>query len=744
MRWANEFFREEPVAKTQHSIDITPDLKADVEGGLPLSQAEGNQDRPKRIIMIEGKPVDLSSEVYDQAENESDEAYMDRIMDEVWAYLESPVAQKLWEQKNGEVKSRVQYFVNAVREFFKELLNYKGKNIDNATLEELLLSGATNLIQGKYLESKAVAENESKKSNDDGIQNSINRNEVNSKFNNDLMAISKNTVSAPNVLELGKPHSILLSTGIPNLPIQLKRTVLNRKSNSAKHEYDKDILQDLPKLLNNPIMVYDYPTEKGGKVSDIAVEIEHNGRTVLVGLLDNKKAGVLEVNAIKNIFPLSNEALVKIIADKKVEKYVEKEKGLKLINAWYNRIKDNRTNSTQSNNPIANIDNLYNKAIQSLNEHQNPISNTEIRFSIMESGRAQIARKPDLLPLTLTVFKRPEFKAMQGKQIKPISIQQSLNQTGIKQLEKQLINDILDTEFKDQKAIYYDTFEASVRANLMPLQRIHVGRYSEYGMDNLGEDENYGDHETIIFNAPVEHGQEGHFSGEMKYKKLDNTDYEIKQLNDTTWVAIDKNRPANADQTNIMNYVGTAGSKASVEQWVATRNDKDREGTNVGMFAHIRVWHNTDTGVYTLAEAQSDYFQKNNARKDFINKNSSIINKKTNEYISKYAEEKIKSKYTIEYEEYEGKKYINKVIANSEVLYAHDELYIPNTIDIYSRVGMKLPIKKMLEKEFETIKTNMEVCYYCAQSHTQNILTNQVNTKAKDYQIKTLSALKKV
>ena len=60
-------------------------------------------DRPKRVIMIEGKEVDLSSEVYDQAENESDEAYIERMMDEVWAYLQSPVAQKVWEQKQGVV-----------------------------------------------------------------------------------------------------------------------------------------------------------------------------------------------------------------------------------------------------------------------------------------------------------------------------------------------------------------------------------------------------------------------------------------------------------------------------------------------------------------------------------------------------------------------------------------------------------------------------------------------------------------
>ncbi len=59
-------------------------------------------------------------------------------------------------------KNRVIDFVNVVREFFKELLNYKGKNTSEATLEELLLSGATKLVQGKYLESKAVADNESK------------------------------------------------------------------------------------------------------------------------------------------------------------------------------------------------------------------------------------------------------------------------------------------------------------------------------------------------------------------------------------------------------------------------------------------------------------------------------------------------------------------------------------------------------------------------------------------------------
>jgi len=48
-------------------------------------------------------------------------------------------------------------------------------------------------------------------------------------------------------------------------------------------------------------------------------------------------------------------------------------------------------------------------------------------------------RNADRLPLTLSVFSRPEFVKLQGKEVNPITVLNSLNQTGIKQIEKDFL-----------------------------------------------------------------------------------------------------------------------------------------------------------------------------------------------------------------------------------------------------------------------------------------------------------------
>src|SRR5690606_39020072 len=74
-------------------------------------------------------------------------------------------------------------------------------------------------------------------------------------------------------------------------------------------------------------------------------------------------------------------------------------------------------------------------------------------------------READRLPLTLAVFNTKPFQDLQGKQVNPITIQQLLNKTGIKQIEKDLINQVLSDNYSGQKRINYDEFEATVRAN---------------------------------------------------------------------------------------------------------------------------------------------------------------------------------------------------------------------------------------------------------------------------------------
>ena len=287
-----------------------------------------------------------------------------------------------------------------------------------------------------------------------------------------------------------------------------------------------------------------------------------------------------------------------------------------------------------------------------------------------QEAQEYFTRNADRLPLTLQVFQRPEFIKMQGKQVNPITVLNSLNQSGIKQIEKDLIKRVIEESYQGQKKISYDELEATVRANIMPLERIFTSSYADYGMDNLG-DGNYGEANTIILNAPIEHGVTGHFSGDFKASGRKNIKYVPKQLNDNTWVAVEEGYESQANDNNIYQYVGTAGTKEAVDEWIKNyenprgytkentkvlsdegwfllmkddntsnivqvdRTDinededihqqllniaKERYATatpiNKGMFGHIRVWQDGNTMI--ISELQSDYFQKNNARKNIL------------------------------------------------------------------------------------------------------------------------------
>jgi hypothetical protein len=90
--------------------------------------------------------------------------------------------------------------------------------------------------------------------------------------------------------------------------------------------------------------------------------------------------------------------------------------------------------------------------------------------------------------------------------------------------------------------------------------------------------------------------------------------------------------PEGVEQNEIAQYVGTAGPLADVQRWVNDRNSVSERDVNVGLFGHIRNWFNRNTGVYTLAELQSDYFQKNKANDLYASK---IPQEEIDEYMNK-------------------------------------------------------------------------------------------------------------
>ncbi|MDR2410134.1 MAG: hypothetical protein LBE13_18775, partial [Bacteroidales bacterium] len=183
----------------------------------------------------------------------------------------------------------------------------------------------------------------------------------------------------------------------------------------------------------------------------------------------------------------------------------------------------------------------------------------DIRYQENVAAQEYFRTHPDRLPLTLSVFERAEFKAYRGKNIRPNEMAGLLNLSGIKAIEKELIKGVIKANYPNSKTIPYDEFEAAVRANIIPLDKIESESYATYGSSNLWNqtpDNAY----TLILNMPeVEHGKQGHFSGEFKTKNARKIDYVPRQLDEKTWVAVDaKYMESGANEANIISFVGTA------------------------------------------------------------------------------------------------------------------------------------------------------------------------------------------
>ena len=244
--------------------------------------------------------------------------------------------------------------------------------------------------------------------------------------------------------------------------------------------------------------------------------------------------------------------------------------------------------------------------------------------------------------VTLAVFKDPAFARMENRNVFPSEIAATIKNRG-RQIEKDLISEVLAYDkYKGTAKIPFAAFKADVDLRLMKLERIKSSSYATYGLDNVGlsEDVVSGLAETVILNTPLSHGITGHFGG-ANWDNATTVEWEIKQIPTTdTWVAIDKNMPAGVGEADIQSYVGTAGTKEAVEQWVNTRHDTSQQ-LNKGMFGHFR---GVNTEAYHVTEIQSDVYQKVTQEKlaeTFISakERDEISNRATKDFNDTYGEQ---------------------------------------------------------------------------------------------------------
>ena len=146
---------------------------------------------------------------------------------------------------------------------------------------------------------------------------------VNQAFNNELQKQINGELPKGYLYQLGRPGSILRSTGIPDLPIEMSSTRLAKKAETAHHPFNIEDMKDLPLYLNKPIGVFEYGNKD--KAQNIVVEIQKEDKHFIVGLSLNFKHDGLVVNSIRGLYPKdTHEWLTWIQKNKSL--YLNKEK----------------------------------------------------------------------------------------------------------------------------------------------------------------------------------------------------------------------------------------------------------------------------------------------------------------------------------------------------------------------------------------------------------------------------------
>ena len=162
---------------------------------------------------------------------------------------------------------------------------------------------------------------------------------INTKFNEELQQQIDGTLPEGHIYKMGKPGRILLSTGVPNLPIQMNAKRLQAKATSYGHDFDLSEVKDLVRALQHPLAVFAYGDKS--KAQNIIIPLQKDGKNFIVGLSLNPTVGGrnLEINSIRNVFPKLNSEWLNWINQGKTL-YMDKEKIQTLIDQQRTNLAD--------------------------------------------------------------------------------------------------------------------------------------------------------------------------------------------------------------------------------------------------------------------------------------------------------------------------------------------------------------------------------------------------------------------
>lgn len=241
-------------------------------------------------------------------------------------------------------------------------------------------------------------------------------NNINDTFNNELQQQIDGVLPEGHIYKMGKPGKILLSTGVPDLPVQMSASRLIQKATSYGHDFDLSEVKDLVKALQNPIAVFAYGNKT--KAQNIIIPLQKDGKNFIVGLSlkPTVNGKTLEINSIRNVFPKNNSEWLNWISQGKAL-YLDKEKIQALID--------------QQRTILADVDYLDLDSVAKIVENfDNPVKNNENLSEgdeLFRDGDAAEYEKAHARNIYDQRVKRGMFQIQEAMQDSMLSLKEAMN-----------------------------------------------------------------------------------------------------------------------------------------------------------------------------------------------------------------------------------------------------------------------------------------------------------------------------
>ena len=144
-------------------------------------------------------------------------------------------------------------------------------------------------------------------------------------FRKALSSLMTNLRSRPEPISIGKPSAVLSAVGVPDLPIIISKDAIKKATNGVKHVIPMSIVENLPEILANPVMVLNSRTEKNALV--VLSEFKNDaGESIMIALHLGENTKKISVNRIASVYGKNDDNFFITDVRKGNARYINEEK----------------------------------------------------------------------------------------------------------------------------------------------------------------------------------------------------------------------------------------------------------------------------------------------------------------------------------------------------------------------------------------------------------------------------------